>query len=595
MKVLLNGYNHFVTIIFGVTTFLLVLIVCSIVIIRSSFFISISEKIKQYSILSSIGTTKKQIRKIANKENLIISSVGIIIGIILSILISYLLILILKDITYKNSFLTNVEITYALDLWIIILGVLISYLTMFFASKSSLQKIDDVSPIMTLKNTASINIDVDNMKISKITKKIFGISGVISKKNIKSNKKRYNSILWTLIISITLIIGITSTLIYANIVTNEIGADAKYNVIVKFGIATSTKKAEAWKEQIDTLKNISKNEYVKKYSLYRSKLVGIDLKKYVLDEYLRVYNQIPKMVNNKQGALAYSVRAVGNEEYNRFLNDIGMDYDKCKDGIIISGINSKLGIYDNERKEPIKKFILNINVGDSLYKDVIDGEEYDLKVVAITDKIPMGFENENGMFGVFIMSDELFDKLYSEFSLIGLYVDAADSSKFSSEIENEYPGITLIDKSEERERDNIRNIIIFGILYSITAIIIVISILNIYNIIYSSTMIRKREFMELHSIGMTQKQFKKMINLESFMYSIEAIIFGILFGLGINFGVLKFIRSMNPYEEISMKIPFKTIIITIIAFSLLVNFIEKRCIKNISKSNIIDSIKDENI
>ena len=45
---------------------IVIIILSSVFVIRNSFSISVSEKTKQYGMLSSIGATKKQIKKSGN-------------------------------------------------------------------------------------------------------------------------------------------------------------------------------------------------------------------------------------------------------------------------------------------------------------------------------------------------------------------------------------------------------------------------------------------------------------------------------------------------------------------------------------------------
>ncbi len=77
-----------------------VAVVCGIIVftsvfcIKNSFDISISEKIKQYGMLKSIGATKKQIKKNVFFEASILGILGIPLGLLLGIIASFILIII---------------------------------------------------------------------------------------------------------------------------------------------------------------------------------------------------------------------------------------------------------------------------------------------------------------------------------------------------------------------------------------------------------------------------------------------------------------------------------------------------------------------
>ena len=70
----------------------LIIVVTSIFCIKNSFDISITEKVKQYGMLRSIGATKKQIRSNVFYEATILGLIGIPLGILLGLLASYILV-----------------------------------------------------------------------------------------------------------------------------------------------------------------------------------------------------------------------------------------------------------------------------------------------------------------------------------------------------------------------------------------------------------------------------------------------------------------------------------------------------------------------
>lgn len=59
----------------GVVIF--IIIFTSVFCIRNSFAISITEKMKMYGMLSSVGATKKQIKKSVINEAMILGAIGV--------------------------------------------------------------------------------------------------------------------------------------------------------------------------------------------------------------------------------------------------------------------------------------------------------------------------------------------------------------------------------------------------------------------------------------------------------------------------------------------------------------------------------------
>ena len=130
------------------------------------------------------------------------------------------------------------------------------------------------------------------------------------------------------------------------------------------------------------------------------------------------------------------------------------------------------------------------------------------------------------------------------------------------------------------------------LLYGFITLVTLIGVTSVFNTISTSIMLRKKEFSVLRSIGLTPRGFNKIIFLESLLFSLKALIFGIPTGL-----ILSIIISnnMNMLVDNSYIFPLKAIIISIIG-SLIITLITMFYTSNkIKKENILDSIREENI
>ena len=63
--------------------------------------------------------------------------------------------------------------------------------------------------------------------------------------------------------------------------------------------------------------------------------------------------------------------------------------------------------------------------------------------------------------------------------------------------------------------------------YGFITVITLIGVTNIFNVITTNVELRAKEFAILKSVGMTQKEFDRMIRVESFMYTTRALLIGI--------------------------------------------------------------------
>lgn len=119
-----------------------------------------------------------------------------------------------------------------------------------------------------------------------------------------------------------------------------------------------------------------------------------------------------------------------------------------------------------------------------------------------------------------------------------VYIDGKDIFKFNDDkLQDEFDSYLNgesynIDNKEENVRimNNLFTLIAI-FLYGFIIVISLIGITNIFNTITTNMELRKQEFAMLKSIGMTSKEFKRMIRLESLFMGIKSLLFGILIGI----------------------------------------------------------------
>lgn len=119
-----------------------------------------------------------------------------------------------------------------------------------------------------------------------------------------------------------------------------------------------------------------------------------------------------------------------------------------------------------------------------------------------------------------------------------VYIDGKDIFKFNDDkLQDEFDSYLNgesynIEKKEENVRimNNLFTLIAI-FLYGFIIVISLIGITNIFNTITTNMELRKQEFAMLKSIGMTSKEFKRMIRLESLFMGIKSLLFGILIGI----------------------------------------------------------------
>lgn len=115
---------------------------------------------------------------------------------------------------------------------------------------------------------------------------------------------------------------------------------------------------------------------------------------------------------------------------------------------------------------------------------------------------------------------------------------------------------------------------------------------NIFSTITSSILLRKKDFAVLKSIGMSNKQMRKMLNLEILFFGMSSIFYGLVFSIGIIYIMYLYMIETNIY---AFTLPWKNIIFLVIAIYIVIFIAMWNAVRRINKNNIIDEIKNETI
>lgn len=221
-------------VLYGIASVIIVIIVVSSVfVIRNSFSISVSEKTKQYGMLASVGATKKQIKRSVLLEGLYIGIIAIPLGILLGIVAIIILLWIVNLLI--GDMMEGTEFVYNVPGMAILISVVISGITIFLSCLIPAIKASKIPPIEAIRGTDDIKIKTRKIKTSKLTKKLFGIGGVIASKNLKRNRKKYRTTVVSLVVSISIFIALSSFLTYGQMMTGSYYTDLNYNITVHGG------------------------------------------------------------------------------------------------------------------------------------------------------------------------------------------------------------------------------------------------------------------------------------------------------------------------------------------------------------------------
>ena len=547
-----------------------IIVVSSVFVIRNSFEISITEKMRQYGMLASIGATKKQIRKSVLYEGFLLGIIAIPCGILLGYIAIYTLIL-FSNFILGDLISDNVKFVVSVPFVAILLSIILGSVTILFSSLKSAYKAGKVSPIAAIRSNTEIKIKNKKLRTPKIINKLFGIGGVVAYKNLKRSKKKYRTTVISLVVSITIFISLYSFMDNLFSISKFLYKNIYFNM--------SVVKNYSYDDSIDTddyYKNI-----IKDYKELTNKISKLDNVK----DYMSVRRS--GLLLENYGKNIYFI-SVGENMYNKILNEYHLKYEDTKDKVIYIE-----NLYHRDGKTIIKTY--DFKVGDILSISDNYGNKYSTSIINVNKLDKYDIQNFNFGDGIFLVSDEYFDKVasISEQADYEILVKASNATKVEKTINDfnlENLEITNIDKVVKEINNIVLWISVF--LYGFIIVISLIGVTNIFNTITTNMNLRSKEFAMLKSVGMTTKEFNRMIRLESILYGLKSLLYGCTFGT-----ILSYLISMATANslELGFKFPITAIIISIIFIALVVGLIMKYSLSKINKQNIIETIRQDNI
>ena len=197
-----------------------------ILLIGNSFSISVSERTKQFGLLFSLGATGKQIRRSVLFECLVVSIAGIPVGAALGIGA------VAVSLQFMDSVVSaiglKVPLTLSVNIFALLIGIAVSLLTVLISAWIPAKRASRITAIEAIRQTK----DIKNtpVKVSKLTEKLLGISGVLAAKYYKRSKKHYKSSVIGLSLSLFLFISIYAFGEYFNIMISATSDVYKYDV-----------------------------------------------------------------------------------------------------------------------------------------------------------------------------------------------------------------------------------------------------------------------------------------------------------------------------------------------------------------------------
>lgn len=131
-------------------------------------------------------------------------------------------------------------------------------------------------------------------------------------------------------------------------------------------------------------------------------------------------------------------------------------------------------------------------------------------------------------------------------------------------------------------------LLIKTVMYGFSTLVTLIVLANMVNTISTGVILRRKGFAMLRSVGMTEKGFKKMITLETFLYGIRSLVVAIPLSLIVSYGMVKKANSTMAFE---VSIPIYLLVMVVVFVVLGVSMLLS--VSKVKNDDIIVALKED--
>lgn len=618
--------------------------ISGIIIMYNSFNLSLVERRKQYGILKSLGIKNSSLYIMILFEALVLSVVGIVIGYLCGMLGDYLVIGYINDTLVNVIKSMGVEkdlqifLIYTTNIHAFYIVAISTTITVLLAAMIPAIKSTRISPIENIRGKDDYVVNTKKVKTSNISKKILGVEFDLARKNMKRAKKRFRVATLSLSIAFILlfVIGTLGTQINNQIGLLEVQTNAIFkngNIVEMDHINITDRKdpkdkkyteqnfqdmvkfaTEEYKKELEKKDSLKVNRVILADTMRTLKQIDTknDLIKTLSDSYL---NNTFKRTDDKARQEAkekIAIQVVNNKNYNKQdkynLNNI-KDNEMYLSNVSIVEENGTLvekPIFDESKiigkeieingkkikivKAPVNsELLLTASSGTTFLTGYVN--EKTLSEVMRNDKDLFGFR-------IFYQSDLKGDKKIEDITKKQYQLnfekkyDFAKLQMFTEGVLTPAGVIGMI-----KGMITIFQLLLYGFLI----LVILMSVVNIFTTITINILLRSRELAILKSVGMSDKQFDKMLRGENYIACLRSIIFGIVVSLILLF-LTKFVIDKGKVNidfkfimDMLGSINYIALIISIIIVYVITFISTLFAKKSIRSQDIVEVIRRDNI
>ena len=548
----INASNPDPQVIAGGIVVALIIILSSMLVIYSIFYVSVINKVHEYGKIRAVGATKRQIRKIILREGFILSCISIPLGIAIGYLIGQ--VVILKALKMDRYGVGGMNIFIAIGVAVItVISVLLSLL-------KPMKMACNISPVEAMRYDGNDSKQKKRKGYEEINLK------KITFANLSRNKKR--TVITLLSLSLSGILFIVASTIMNCMNPENMAKDHS------LGDITVYLDNYDWNE--DGSNNL--------YDIQANNPLG--------KEMCERLENIPgvKKINMEKSAWA-SIDIGAGEKNLEYIQGFDKEfYDELSEHLVEGEIN-KEALESGEGlvyTHPSYAKEIGIKVGSTQVITIYDGKDSYKKEFTVLALVDIGGASIR-------IPESVMDSLIKTDTTIrvGLEVKKDMLKSVEEEIKNitdndEYLSYGTLEDSIETYKKSMA--ITSVLIYSLVIIIGVIGLMNLINTMITSIITRKRELGILQAIGLSDKQLVKMLQIEGLFYTVGTLLITLTLGNILGYIAVIIFRNTGASYAI-YDYPLTQTIIMIVAITLVQILITYMVTNNFKKDSLVDRIR----
>jgi putative ABC transport system permease protein len=576
-----------------------IIMVGSVFLIYNSFNISLNERTQQFGILSSVGATARQLRNSVLFEGLCIGAIGIPIGVMVGIGSIGLIIPIVAR-NFGNILYSTVPLSLSVSVPAILAAAAVSLVTILISAYIPARKAANTPVMESIRQTNEVKIESKAVKTSKLAQRIYGLEGTLALKNFKRNKKRYRSIVLSLVLSVVLFVsgsafGTTLKRLSARLIT-----DFDYDILFSTQDMDVSELFPLY-DKLKTADGVYQSSYQAVFK-YSCAVKAGDFS----DQY-REYAGDP--APDETVHLPMDIQFIEDSVYLNFIKSKGLSPEEY------TGQNAKMIAVAKQRvdKEGGSGELFDIFASRSMTFSVApevndtpmmkQGQSINLTFVDTypVDPPPSQSSSQKSTVFMVVAPYSLKDKFETPDTRanIGLSFLSKNPSQSVTEMEMMIQGAgitsayTLYNVYSIVEQWRSLTFVIDVFTYVFVIMISLIAVANVFNTISTNIRLRRRELAMLRSVGMSDRDFNKMMNFECVFYGMRTLLFGLPIAGIISWLIYEVLVATERMDNFYFVFPWESMAISVFSVLFIVFITMRYAISEIKRENIIDALRDD--